>query len=106
MFHACTLTLKCQNYDPSRVQCFKCEQRVAPASNLQGYVAEGVYTPDLQYAQKVITEYLGRPMVNLDGDAQKIDPLEITDNYENFTKATEALKAYNAQYIPNARILW
>lgn len=100
MYHPCTLTLKCQNYDPNRSMCYKCEQRVRPQNNLRGFLAEGIYEPDLQLAQKIITEFLNRPMISYDGEGQKLTSrYEISKGQEDYARSIKLMEDYAVKHI-------
>lgn len=92
-FHQCTVTGKCQSYNPNNHACRLCESRnriiIVEDNNtriqtyLNGCLAEGEYMPDLQESQKVITEYLKQPVfaeANETVDMSK--RLEAVDTYE------------------------
>lgn len=94
MFHPCTVTKKCQNYDPNIKDCFMCEQRVRPAKELRGLLPEGLYEPDVQLAIKVVSEFLNNPLINNEGRGQRIDSGEITNEMSRFKKANEILDTF------------
>lgn len=103
-FHRCTVSNKCQNYDPHRLDCSLCELRVVREMNqpledvpLGGILPEGEYVPDLQDAVKVLSEQTGVPLAHPDNPTQKVEALgDITDKLAKQRKAADILARFQA----------
>ncbi len=94
-FHACTVTKKCQNYDPHQLDCSICETRVPETRDqIGGMLAEGEYYPDIQDAIHTIETRLHKPMAHPDYEGQEINGADITAKYEKERRAAEVLRMF------------
>ncbi len=98
-FHACTISKKCQNYDPNQLDCSLCETAVDPPIDLGGHLPEGEFYPDIQDAIKTVQEALNKPLAHPDQEAQKINGPEITNQYNKTRKSIEMLKRFQGKGV-------
>lgn len=102
MFHACTVSKKCQNYDKHRLICTVCESRtnaheVDPNSvPLGGHLPEGEYYPDLQAAMMELEKLIHKPLAHPDAKPQSIQGAAITRDYEREHKVTEMIRHFSS----------
>lgn len=99
-FHACTVTKKCQNFDRHLYECTLCEQRtntheLDPDSvPLGGFLAEGEYSPDLQFAFAELERMIGKPFSHPDAESQVMNTADISRKWEREHRIVETIKNF------------
>jgi hypothetical protein len=99
-FHACTITKKCQNFDRHLYECILCEQRTntheldSDSVPLGGYLPEGEYHPDLQFAFAELERMTGRPFSHPDDEGQTMNSTDIARKWEREHRVVETIRQF------------
>jgi len=102
MFHRCTVTNKCQNYDRHNLQCNLCEEKsnmheVDPDGvPLGGHLAEGEFYPDLQDAFGYLERMIGSPFAHPDAEPQKFNKADIARKHDKETRVVEMIRLFSS----------